>query len=398
MFDRFEMAPADPILGLTEAFGRDERADKINLGVGVYKDENGKTPTLRCVHEAERRLLDEDAPKTYLPITGAPRFGELVRPLLFGDAGGIVADGRAVSAQTPGGTGALRVAADLLHRHSPGARIWVSDPTWANHLKVFAAAGVETKSYRYYDASSHGLDAKGMLLSLEEGAQEGDVVLLHGCCHNPSGVDPRADDWAALAELCGERKLVPLVDLAYQGFGDGIDEDVAGLRTLAAKVPEMFVCSSFSKNFGLYNERIGGLHLVAADADAAARAFSQLKIAIRTNYSNPPRHGGAVVQTVLGDEALRKSWEEELATMRARIREMREAMVTGLKDAGASRDFSFLLEQKGMFSFSGLSPEQVDTLRDKHGVYAVRSGRINVAGITPSNLPRLCEAIADVIA
>lgn len=395
MFEDIPAAPPDPILGLNEAFGKDTRDDKINLGVGVYKDEHGKTPTLRCVRAAERALFDADEPHTYLPIPGAPRYGELVRELILADAGGVVRDGRAVTGQTPGGTGALRVAADLLHVHAPGARIWVSKPTWGNHHKVFAAAGVGVAEYRYYDAAAHGLDAVGMLEDLAQ-ANAGDVVLLHGACHNPSGVDPDAGTWLRVADLCAERGLVPLVDLAYQGFGEGIEEDVAGVRALAARLPELLIASSFSKTFGLYNERVGAVTAIAKSADAAARVFSQLKIAIRSNYSNPPRHGGAIVERVLSDAQLRESWVEEVGQMRSRILAMRHGLVSGLKDAGYDRDCSFFVSQKGMFSFTGLSPEQIDRLREEHAIYAVRSGRINVAGLVPSTLARVCEAIAAV--
>lgn len=395
MFDRFELAPPDAILGLNEAFRVDSRPGKINLGVGVYKDAQGLTPTMSAVTMAERRLVEQGAPKTYLPISGSPAFGARVRELLFGDDELAAKEGRAVTAQTPGGTGALRVAADLLSRHAPGSRVFVSDPTWENHVQIFAAASVEVVRYPYYDKANRCLDAAGMLAALET-ANAGDVILLHGCCHNPSGVDPNIETWRAIAKVCATRGLVPLVDLAYQGFGDGLEEDVRGLRLLVDQLPEAMIASSYSKNFGLYCERVGALTLLAADRDAAERANSQLKVAIRTNYSNPPRHGASIVECILGDGELRHRWEEELASMRARVKSMREGLVAGLASAGAAGDHSTLLQQKGMFSFSGLSPAQVDALREEFAIYAVRSGRINVAGITEDNLPALCAAIAAV--
>lgn len=397
MFERFEMAPPDPILGLTEAFRADARADKINLGVGIFQDEHGQTPTLESVRAAEQRLLDTNAPKTYLPIPGSVRFGQSVRGLLFGSDSPLEAAQRAVTAQTPGGTGALRVAVDLLHTHAPGARMWVSNPTWANHRQILDAAGMATCTYRYFDAQSSGLDEAGMWEDLAA-AKPGDVVLLHGCCHNPTGVDPTLATWQALAQFCRERDLLPLIDLAYQGFGDGLEEDAAGLRALLDEVPEALIASSYSKNFGLYNERVGALTLIAADREGAQRAFSQMKIAIRTHYSNPPRHGGAIVETILGDEDLRALWQTELDSMRQRLLHTRQALVAGLSEAGLGHRFDFLRRQKGMFSFSGIAPDQVDRLREEHGIYMVRSGRINVAGITAENLPRLCSAIAHVVA
>jgi aromatic-amino-acid transaminase len=397
MFDQMPEPAVDAIFGLAEAFRRDERDAKTNLIVGVYRDGHGKTPTLRCVRAAEAALLEQDAPKTYLPIEGPALYGEQVRALLLSDAAGIVSDGRAVTAQTPGGTGALRVAGELVARHAPeGARLWLSDPTWANHAKIFAAAGVATATYRHLDRERYAHDLEGMLGDLAE-ARAGDVVLVHGACHNPTGVDPTAEGWARIASLCAERGLLPLVDLAYQGFGDGIDEDVAGVRVLAAAVPEMMIASSFSKTFGLYNERVGALTLIARDRDSAARAQGHMKSAIRANYSNPPRHGGAIVSHVLGDSALRADWQSDVANMRERIRAMREGLVSGLREAGVDRDFSFLTKQRGMFSFSGLTGEQMDRLRDEHGVYGVRSGRINVAGLTPDNLPQVCAAVAAVL-
>ncbi len=396
MFDVLDQAPPDAILGLNEQFKADPRPGKINLGVGVYKDAQNQTPVLESVKTAESRILETEKSKGYLAIPGSVEYGELVRALLFGHEHEILQANRAATAHTPGGTGALRVAADFLKRKFPGTSIWLSDPTWANHKAIFGAAGVATQSYPYYDHATKSLDFDAMTAALRE-APAGDAVLLHGCCHNPSGKDPNAEQWAALAELLTERGLLPVFDFAYQGFGDGLTEDATGLRAFATPGREMLVCSSFSKNFGLYNERVGALTIVGADAGATERAFSHVKISIRANYSNPPAHGGAVVQTILADTELRAQWEAELAAMRGRINEMRSRFVETLAAKGVSQDFSFIAEQKGMFSFSGLNPDQVQRLRDEHAIYIVGSGRINVAGMTPENMGPLCDAIAAVL-
>jgi aspartate aminotransferase len=396
MFQDLSLAPPDPILGLAEQIKRDPNPDKIDLTVGVYQDEHGKTPSLACVREAERRLLAEGRPKTYLPIVGGADYGQHVRRLLFGQDSPLASSGRVVTAHTPGGTGGLRVAADFLAQHYPSTRVWISVPTWANHGAVFRAARLEVENYPYYDATSHGLVLGRMLQGLSA-ARPGDVLLLHGCCHNPTGADPGDEEWQQLAALCKERQLLPLFDFAYQGFGAGLDDDARGLRLFAAQLDEILVCSSFSKNFGLYNERVGALTLVAGDDRAAEHALSHIKVSVRSNYSNPPCHGGAVVSTILGDAALAAQWQQELGVMRGRMQEMRRALVEGLARAGVKQDFGFLLRQRGMFSLSGLSREQVLALRDRHGVYILESGRINVAGITTGNVDRLCSAMADVL-
>jgi len=392
MFENLEAAPPDPILGLTAAFKEDANPDKLNLGVGVYCDGDGKTPVLASVLEAERRLLERGDSKTYLPIDGSPEYGEAVRQLVFGSGN----NARRVTVQGPGGTGALRVAGDFLHQLYPGARLWLSAPTWANHPKVFAAAGLETAEYPYFEAATNGLDFDRMLAGLEA-VPAGDVVLLHGCCHNPTGVDPSADQWRRLAEVLAERRIIPLVDFAYQGLGDGLDADAAGLRVLCDLVPECLVASSFSKNFGLYKERVGALTVQAASAAAAAAVLSHLKVCIRTNFSNPPAHGSAIVTTVLQDGQLRQQWEAEVAAMRERINGMRRTFVARLAERGVARDFSFIERQRGMFSFSGLSADQVARLRQEYSIYIVGSGRINVAGITDRSVDRLCDAIAAVL-
>jgi aspartate/tyrosine/aromatic aminotransferase len=351
---------------------------------------------LAVVKEAERRLLEQEKSKGYKPISGDPEYCRLVQHLLFGSAHEIVTSGRGATAHTPGGTGALRVAADYLRACHPGATVWSSDPTWENHKKIFEAASLAQGSYPYFDANQSALDIEGMLSQLDK-LPQGDVVLLHACCHNPSGVDPTPEQWNRIAEVVGRRGLVPLVDFAYQGFGEGLEADARGLLALASQVQELFVCSSFSKNFGLYNERAGALTVVAKERAAAQAVLSQLKICIRTNYSNPPAHGGAIVSTILGDPALRARWETELAEMRARIQAMREQFAQVLEAKGAKADFSFITRQKGMFSFSGLSREQVERLKGDHAVYIVGSGRINVAGMTADNLGPLSDAILAVL-
>ena len=396
MFESMEMAPPDPILGLTDAFKNDPNPDKINLGVGVYKDADGNTPTLDAVKQAERRVVDSGASKAYKPIPGDPAYGKCVQKLLFGDGHEIIASGRACTAHTPGGTGALRVAGDYLHRMYPNASIWLSDPTWANHKGVFAAAGVPVKSYAYFDKATNGIAFDKMLASLQE-VPAGDVVLLHGACHNPTGADPTAEQWSQIADVLADRGALPLVDFAYQGFAAGIEEDAVGLRSLCRPGCELIVCSSFSKNFGLYCERVGAMTLIASDADVAARAFSQVKLCIRTNYSNPASHGGAIVATVLGDPELTAIWQTEVAQMRDRINDMRKLLVQTLAAKGVKGDYSFITQQKGMFSFSGLTKDHVEALKQKYSIYIVGSGRINVAGITETNIDRLCEAISQVV-
>jgi aspartate aminotransferase/aromatic-amino-acid transaminase len=396
MFEQLDMAPPDAILGLTEAFKKDSNPDKINLGVGVYKDAQDRTPILESVKRAEERLLKTETSKSYLPIPGSPEYGALVRELLFGKDHEIIHNKRAVTAHTPGGTGALRVAADFIKKVHPEARIWVSQPTWENHKQVFGMAGLPILTYPYYDPENKCLAFEAMLDALR-GAVAGDVVLFHACCHNPSGMDPDEAQWTAISGLIREKKLIPLVDFAYQGFGDGLEADAAGLRKLCYPCAEMMICSSFSKNFGLYNERCGAITVLAKNRDDAEKAFSHLKICVRTNYSSPPSHGGAIITTILLDPELRALWEQELTGMRDRINSMRRAFVEKLAAKGVKQDFSFITRQKGMFSFSGLNREQVETLRSRYSLYIVGSGRINVAGMTENNLDRLCDAIASVL-
>jgi aspartate/tyrosine/aromatic aminotransferase len=398
MFESLEMAPADPILGLSAAFREDPNPAKINLGVGEYRDTEGKTPILQTVKEVEAQLLRDETSKSYLDIAGSPEYGAAVRTLLFGadNAAEPIPGHQAITLQTPGGTGALRLAGDFIHRHYPGARIWLSDPTWANHPKIFEAAGVEVRTYPYFDTTSNELDFAGLKHGLEQDLASGDVVLLHGCCHNPSGADPSTEQWRQIGETLASRGAIPFVDFAYQGFGDGLEADAQGFRALMTSCPELLIASSFSKNFALYKERVGALTLVAPVATTAP-LLSQLKICVRTNFSNPPAHGAAIVVGILHDPDLRQRWEGELASMRERINGMRTLYVQTLKEKGVGLDFSFIERQRGMFSFSGLNKDQVGQLRDRFAIYIVGSGRINVAAITPANVDGLCEAIARVL-
>ena len=396
MFEKVLAAPADPILGLTEEFKKDSRAEKINLGVGIYKNESGETPVLATVKKAEAALLETEKTKSYLTIEGTAEYGLAVQKLLFGADSSVVTEKRAKTAQAPGGTGALRVAGEFIKRQLGDVKIWISNPTWANHNGVFSAAGIETAQYSYYNAETKDKDFAGMVADLEK-ASAGDIVLLHGCCHNPTGIDPTVDEWETLAKLVADKGLLPLFDFAYQGFAKGVEEDAAGLRTFAKYNKEILVASSFSKNFGLYNERVGAFTLVADNEEVATTAFSQVKGIIRSIYSNPPAHGSAVVTHILNNADLRAEWEQEVAEMRDRIQEMRELFVATLKAEGVDADFSFIERQNGMFSFSGLSKEQVTRLKEEFGIYIVGSGRISVAGMTKANMGPLCKGIAAVL-
>ncbi len=396
MFEKVNAAPADPILGLTEEFKKDTRSGKINLGVGIYKNEQSQTPVLATVKKAEAALLETEKTKSYLTIEGTAEYGLAVQKLLFGSDSDVVTSKRAKTAQAPGGTGALRVAGEFIKRQLNSPKIWISNPTWANHNGVFTAAGLETAQYSYYNAETKDKDFESMISDLE-GANAGDIVLLHGCCHNPTGIDPTLQEWETLARLCAEKGLLPLFDFAYQGFAKGVEEDAAGLRVFVQFNSEILVASSFSKNFGLYNERVGAFTLVAKEEAIAATAFSQVKSIIRSIYSNPPAHGSAVVTHILNDAELRAEWEKEVAEMRDRIQEMRELFVATLKAEGVDADFSFIERQNGMFSFSGLSKDQVNRLKEEFGIYIVGSGRISVAGMTKENMGPLCKGIAAVV-
>jgi len=390
-------APPDPILGLAEAFKNDPRTDKINLSSGVFVDETGKTPVLPTVVEAERRLAAASGTKLYRPIDGEVAYRELVRALALGSGHEAIASGRALATQTPGGTGGLRVAADLLRQTGSGQTLWMSDPTWPNHPQMFAAAGFRIQTYPYTDETGRRIDEDALLGALSK-ASPGDVVLLHGACHNPTGVDPSPALWRRLGDLVEEHRLLPLVDLAYQGFGDGLAEDAAGLLELVRPGAELLVSTSFSKTFSLYAERVGALIVIAGNAADANAIQSHVKIAVRVNYSNPPAHGADIVRTILADEALRARWEIELAGMRNRINANRAALVEAFEARSIPGDFSAIATQRGMFALLGLTTGQVARLRDEHGVYVVGKGRINVAGFTAANLDPFADRLAQVLA
>ncbi|WP_026146646.1 amino acid aminotransferase [Zestomonas thermotolerans] len=396
LFSAVEMAPRDPILGLNEAFNADPRPTKVNLGVGVYYNEEGRIPLLRAVAEAEKARLAAHAPRGYLPIEGIAAYDQAVQKLLFGNDSALLAEGRAVTTQALGGTGALKIGADFLKRLLPNAVVAISNPSWENHRALFEAAGFPVQNYRYYDPASHGVDRAGLLEDLRA-LPARSIVVLHACCHNPTGVDLKPEDWKAVLEVLREREHVPFLDIAYQGFGDGIDQDAEAVRLFAASGLQFFVSSSFSKSFSLYGERVGALSIVTASKDEAVRVLSQVKRVIRTNYSNPPTHGASVVSAVLNSPELRALWEEELGEMRERIRNMRLAMVKQLAELGAKRDFGFVTEQRGMFSYSGLTAEQVERLKSEFGIYAVGTGRICVAALNDSNLDAVTRAIAQVL-
>src|SRR5262252_322421 len=396
LFERVELAPRDPILGLSEGFANDPRTNKVNLGVGVYYDDNGRIPLLRAVLEAERALVQAAQPRGYLPIDGIAAYDADVQRMLFGRDSPLVASGRLVTAQALGGTGALKIGADLLKRITPDAKVLISDPSWENHRALYEAAGFVVESYPYFDAATQGVNFAGMKAALAA-AQPGTIVVIHACCHNPTGVDLTETQWRELVPLVAERRLVPILDIAYQGFGDGIDADAMAVRLFADAGLTCFIASSFSKSFSLYGERVGALTIVTSSKDEATRVLSQLKRAIRSNYSTPPTHGGAMVAAVLGSVDLRKLWEDELAEMRERIKSMRVRLVQGLKSRRVARDFSFVQRQRGMFSYTGLSAAQVDRLRTEFGIYAVSTGRICVAALNTKNVDYVCASIATVL-
>ncbi len=396
LFSAVELAPRDPILGLNEAYNADHRPNKVNLGVGVYFNAEGKLPLLKAVKAAEEQRVAAGLPRGYLPMEGIAAYDKAVQEMLFGKESPVLAEGRVVTAQALGGTGALKIGADFLKQLNPNATVAISDPSWENHRALFTTAGFNVVSYPYYDAESHGVNLPGMLDMLGK-EPEGTIVVLHACCHNPTGVDLTMDQWAQVVEVVKARELVPFLDIAYQGFGDGIDADAAVVRLFAASGLNFFVSSSFSKSFSLYGERVGALSIVTSSKDETTRVLSQLKRVIRTNYSNPPTHGGSVVAAVLGSAELRALWEEELAEMRERIRAMRLALVEKLRAHGVDRDFSFVIKQRGMFSYSGLTADQVERLREEFGIYAVSTGRICVAALNDKNIDHVASAIAQVL-
>lgn len=393
MFDSLNALPSDAILRLIAEHANDARSNTVDLGVGVYRTEDGETPVLKSVKAAERQVLETQTTKTYLGSGGDPEFNALIQKLTFGDE---VAAERVMTLQAPGGSGALRVAAGVISRARENATVWHSDPTWANHVPLLAGAGLTLKPYPYYDAEARTIRFEQMLETLSQ-APEGDIVLLHGCCHNPTGMDLSREQWQAVAELLASRKLLPFVDLAYQGFAEGIEEDAYGIRLLAGMVPEMVVATSCSKNFALYRDRVGSLSIVTSNAKTAGIVRSQAHNLVRTMYSMPPDHGAAVVRTILGDAEQRANWVNEVKEMRERLQAMRTGLVASLRDKAPDHDFSHIERANGMFCFVGISEEQVEQLKKDCGVYMVGSSRINVAGITPGNVDYLAESIASVL-
>ena len=396
LFGSVELAPRDPILGLNEQYNADTRPQKVNLGVGVYYNDEGRIPLLKAVQKAEIDRIEAAAARGYLPIEGLATYNQAAQTLLLGEGSALSESGRALTAQALGGTGALRIGADFLRELLPQSSVAISNPSWENHRGLFERAGFAVDTYPYYNPATHGLDFDGMLAGLKALPPE-TIVVLHACCHNPTGVDPSFEQWQQIAQVIKENNLVPFLDIAYQGFGDGLEEDASVVRLFASLDLTMLISSSFSKSFSLYGERVGALTLITASNDESARVLSQLKRVIRTNYSNPPIHGGAVVSAVLNTPELHGLWTEELAQMRKRIRAVRTQLVEKLKARNVGQDFSFVLAQRGMFSYSGLTPEQVERLRVEHGVYAVTSGRICVAALNTGNIDYVADAIAKVL-
>ncbi len=396
MFSAVEMAPRDPILGLNEQFNADANPSKVNLGVGVYFDDNGKLPLLQCVQAAEKAMMEKPTARGYLPIDGIAAYDAAVKGLVFGAESDAVKSGRVATVQGIGGTGGLKIGADFLKRLNPNAKVLISDPSWENHRALFTNAGFTVDSYRYYDATNRGVDFAGMLADLQAAAP-GTIILLHACCHNPTGYDITAAQWDQVIATIKAKNLVAFLDMAYQGFGHGIAEDGAVISKFVAAGLDFFVSTSFSKSFSLYGERVGALSVLCASKEEADRVLSQLKIVIRTNYSNPPTHGGAVVAAVLNNPELRALWEKELGEMRVRIKAMRQKLVDGLKAAGVQQNMSFITTQIGMFSYSGLSKDQMVRLRSEFGVYGTDTGRMCVAALNNKNIDYVCQAIAKVI-
>lgn len=393
MFEQLKTLPQDPILGLMQAFREDPRPNRVDLGVGVYRNEAGQTPIMAAVQTAQQQLLESETTKAYIGPAGDEGFNRLIGQLLLGADHPALGEGRAQTVQTPGGCGALRMAAEFLRLCRPDTRVWVSTPTWANHIPLLGGAGLTIREYPYLDRATLSVDFDAMMDCLEQAAT-GDVVLLHGCCHNPSGADLDADQWAAVADLMERKGLLPFIDMAYQGLGEGLDKDAQGVRLLAERLPEVILASSCSKNFGLYRERTGALTLIAATAAQSRAATSQLLSAIRSHYSMPPAHGAAVVERILDSPALKEQWQTELGAMCQRILDLRARFSQALAPAG---DFSFIERQRGMFSFLGLGPEQVRILREEFGIYMLDSSRINIAGLSAATLPRTSEAIREVL-
>ncbi len=395
MFAKLNPVKTDPILGLMAAYRQDNNSQKVDLGIGVYKDEAGHTPILKCVKAAERYRLENEDSKSYIGMAGDIAYNQRISGILFGEHE-VIAQDRVSVVQTPGGTGALRVAAEFIYNTNPDAKVWVSKPTWANHFDLFTAAGLSVREYTYYDNDSHLLLFEDMLRSLEQ-VSKGDIVVLHACCHNPSGMDFNTEQWQTLCELAKEKGFLPLLDFAYQGFGQGLDEDAEGVRMMATALPELIVCSSCSKNFGLYRERIGACCVISESKGIAVNVFGALQNVARGIYSMPPAHGAVIVNTILASSELRSQWEQELAEMRNRINGLRQLVAVTLKEKEANRDFNFIQNQNGMFSFLGIDPEQVLQLRNEFSIYIVDSGRMNVAGINQANIDYFADSVVSVL-
>lgn len=396
IFSAIPMAPRDPILGITEAFHADTNPNKINLGVGVYYDDNGKVPLLKCVQEAEKQITALGSPHTYLPIDGLPLYDNAVQKLVFGETSDVVSQKRVATVQAIGGTGALKIGADFLRRFSPGSQVWISDPSWENHRALFEYAGFKVNTYPYYDPATRGVDFFGMSDTLKA-LPAGSIIVLHACCHNPTGADLSDAQWDEIIDIVKTRKLIPFLDMAYQGFSEGIESDGRIVRRFSSQYTPVLVSNSFSKSFSLYGERVGAFSIVAGNADEAARTLSQLKRIIRTNYSNPPIYGAKIVATVLANPELRQMWENELTSMRVRIHEMRHKLADELTARKYGQDFSFITRQNGMFSYSGLTPEQVERLKNEFSVYIVSTGRVCVAALNSHNLDYVVNAISSVL-
>jgi aromatic-amino-acid transaminase len=396
LFSSVQLAPKDPIFGLTEAYTADQRPTKVNLGVGVYYTDEGKVPLLKAVLEAEREIVAKEAPRAYIPIEGPNPYNSAVQNLLFGADSSLIKDGRVVTAECLGGTGALRVGGDFVKRLEPQAKAAISSPSWENHRGIFEAAGYEVLEYTYFDPKTRGVDFDGMVKSLESFPPK-TLVILHACCHNPTGADLTKEQWQKIISICQTKHLIPFLDLAYQGFAEGIEADGTAVRMFAQSGLSFFVSSSFSKSFSLYGERVGALSIVTQSKEESTRVMSQLKKVIRTNYSNPPTHGAAIVAMVLNSPKLRQMWEDELAQMRDRIKAMRQGLKQKLAAAGVQQDFSFIEAQRGMFSYSGLTADQVSKLQEQDGIYALSTGRICVAALNTKNIDRVAQAIARVV-
>ncbi|MCI5105545.1 MAG: aspartate/tyrosine/aromatic aminotransferase [Pseudomonadales bacterium] len=397
MFQSLQALPADPILGLMAAYRADDNPKKIDLGVGVYKDTHGNTPVMQAVKKAESLILDAQQSKSYVGPTGAAEFNQVSAELIFGESLVSKLGKRRVTAQAPGGCGGLRLAAEFVKKANPEATVWVSDPTWANHVPLLGSSGLKIEQYPYYDYDSHSVRFDAMMETLQQ-VGSGDLVLLHGCCHNPCGADLSKEQWQAVKDLALDKGFTVFIDLAYQGLGDGLEEDVYGVRLLAEALPELIVVSSCSKNFGLYRERTGALTVICDKESSAEIATTQIAAAARAMYSMPPDHGAAIVQTIMTSPELRSEWDAELTEMRNRINSLRAQLVARLKDAGVQQDFSFIEREKGMFSFLGVSVEHIQKLVNDYSIYIVNSSRINVAGINDSNIDYLTSSIAEVLA